>query len=1355
MMMARFRNTLLATTVLMPLGGLAATANPLGSQVVGGTANVQGQGTSTVTVTQSTDRAIINWNTFNIGSGETTRFVQPGSSSVTLNRVTGGLGASVLDGTLTANGRIFLVNPDGILFGAGSRVNTGSFLATTNDIRNADFMAGRYQFNTPGRPEASIVNLGTITAQNGGFAALVAPGVRNTGTITANLGTVGLAAGNNFSLDFYGDRLITLGVNDSIAARVIDVATGRPLNALVRNDGKLKADGGRVELTAAAARLVVDSVINNSGVIEANSIGSRNGMIVLGAATRATKPMGAPKQTVRLSGSLSAAGRSGGTQGGTIVVTGENIELAAATIDASGQTGGGRVLIGGDVGGGRGNAAVANASASALESFGVPTASTVGVDAATTIDVSAKATGNGGKVVVWSDQATTFYGTIRAQGGPESGNGGFVEVSGHQSLTFNGLVDTGAPRGTNGTLLLDPQDTLITTVAGPGVVTVSSIQNALANGDVVVTTGSGGSEPGNITVASNINWTTTNALTLSAHRDIVVDASISNSGGAAVNLRADNTGTGFGTVSFGGAGSISTSGAVSIYYNPSVNPVGSTVNTASYLNPTENFSGNVTSGQLLAYMLVNSVSDLQNVQNNLNGRYALGNDIDAGQTATWNGGLGFLPIGYSSASTTNSAVPTYSPLIGINATPARFLGVFDGMGYSISGLTINNPGAFNLGLFSWIGAGAIVRNVTVVGSLTGGSEYQNFGLLAGWNLGAISNSNVSGIVSVGDSSFNIGGLVGWNWGGTITNSYAAANVTAGNSAGGIGGLAGLQGYYLSAGGTIRDSYATGVVQAGDNSSGIGGLIGDNNSAIIRNSYATGNVIAGNNAQAIGGFAGQSNGYWATNLITASYATGNVFGGTGSRYVGGLVGFNLWGAVLSNSYATGNVTGGTAVGGLVGWNGYNGQPVGATINASYSTGFVSGASLVGGLVGFNNGGTTTNSYWDTQTSGQPTSIAGGTAMTTTQLKSGLPVGFDPSVWGSSAAVNSSYPHLLWQAANPPPAPNPTVLRPGLIPITIAIDPEQKIYGNADPVLTYHVTSGGLSAGDTFGGSLTRVAGEDVGTYSISPGTLTLPANYSVTFLSSTLIIQPRPITVTANAQSRPVGAANPALTYAVGGLGLVGSHTLSGSLATNATTSSPAGTYQITQGTLANSNYAVTYVGANLTIVPPQTTDPTAGLLSTFAQLTNQAAGLKIVLPATTVASEQSSIFPVVSDEDIRVEGRKLLDALFAQANTNYSILDAYQLFVDVLTLVGSFDSKYHNEENNQKTFLFRGKLITGSDLNYYYEGLFFSTYGWPKWTLYRSMEAWKLGKYHQLPSSNAYWAADQGYTDGAVYQFLN
>ena len=180
---------------------------------------------------------------------------------------------------------MFVVNRDGIIFGAGAVINTAGFLATTSDIRNEDFMAGRFNFNIPGRPDASIVNMGTITATNGGFAALVAPGVRNSGTITATSAPSTLAAGNTFSLDFYGDKLITLGVGDQIAGQVKDVATGQTLKSLVTNEGKLKANGGRVELTAAAARHVVDSVINTSGVIEANSVGMKNGQIVLAAAT--------------------------------------------------------------------------------------------------------------------------------------------------------------------------------------------------------------------------------------------------------------------------------------------------------------------------------------------------------------------------------------------------------------------------------------------------------------------------------------------------------------------------------------------------------------------------------------------------------------------------------------------------------------------------------------------------------------------------------------------------------------------------------------------------------------------------------------------------------------------------------------------------------------------------------------------------------------------------------------------------------------------------------------------------------------------------------------------------------------
>ena len=155
----------------------------------------------------------------------------------------------------TRTARCSLVNRDGFIFGAGAVINTAGFLATTSDIKNDDFMAGRYNFNIPGRPDASIVNMGTITATSGGFAALVAPGVRNSGTITANLGTVALAAGNTFSLDFYGDKLITLGVERP------DRRPGEGRRDRRRRSSRWSptrasssANGGRVELTAAAAR---------------------------------------------------------------------------------------------------------------------------------------------------------------------------------------------------------------------------------------------------------------------------------------------------------------------------------------------------------------------------------------------------------------------------------------------------------------------------------------------------------------------------------------------------------------------------------------------------------------------------------------------------------------------------------------------------------------------------------------------------------------------------------------------------------------------------------------------------------------------------------------------------------------------------------------------------------------------------------------------------------------------------------------------------------------------------------------------------------------------------------------------
>ena len=614
-------------------------------------------------------------------------------------------------------------------------------------------------------PRSSIK--GTITASSGGFAALVAPGVRNSGTITATLGTVALASGNSFTLDMYGDKLITLAVGDSIANKVIDVATGRPLKSLVSNtkSGTLSANGGRVELTAAAARAVVNSVINTKGVIRANSIGRHNGMIVLNAATGGSKPAGAPAQTIKLAGTISAAGKHRGTTGGTIVVSGEHIKLANAKVDASGRRGGGKVLIGGDWGGGHPDLSLVTNASAKLENFTIATATTVSVDAKTTINASATGRGNGGKVVLWSDSQTTFAGTILARGGAESGGGGFVEVSSQQLLNYSGTTDTRAPNGKVGTLLLDPFDVSIIPNPSRGIPNVfndKDLSKALESSNVIVSTGgagSPGSQVGDITVehGAHVAWSAATTLTLSAYHDVILQTGsrIENDGNGNLVLRADNSGTGSGTVSLvtGSVNFSDSAGTVSIFFNPSVNPAGSGLNSTSYVNPAENYSQFV-SGKLTAYMLVNTAFDLQNVRNNPGGTYALGRDIK----------------------NVNNSIANFSPI-------PNFTGLFDGQNLTVSNVTINAPsGSKSVGLFDTIGPTGIVRNLNLTDVTVNGLNSQFVGTLAGTNAGTISNVSVTGTMLV-DSGSTWGVQVGQNLG-TISNSSAAVSVTVIPSSGG-------------------------------------------------------------------------------------------------------------------------------------------------------------------------------------------------------------------------------------------------------------------------------------------------------------------------------------------------------------------------------------------------------------------------------------------------------------------------------------------------------------------------------------------------------------------------------------------
>ncbi|MDO9458747.1 MAG: filamentous hemagglutinin N-terminal domain-containing protein, partial [Alphaproteobacteria bacterium] len=420
----------LAALAGVTLSPLPARALPQDGQVVAGAASIARTSTASMAINQSTMAAVIDWQSFDIGANETVEVFQPSSMASLLNRVVGGGGASQILGTLQAQGRLTLVNPAGITIGNSARVDVAGLVASTADMSNQDFMHGRGNFSIAGRPGARIVNAGEISVRDGGLAALVAPGVENSGTIAARLGRVQLAAGETFTLDMYGDDLIHVGVSDTMLASMV-------------NSGRISADGGVIEITARSGAAAVDSLINMGGVVEARSVGMENGTVVF---------YGASDGVVQLTGKVDVSGRSVGETGGTIKVLGGKVALAGnASLDASGDAGGGTILVGGDFQG-KGE---------------TPTARRTYVGRDVTINADAITTGNADKVIVWADGDTRYYGSISARGGVQSGDGGLVEVSGKRNLGFDGKVDTSAANGAGGSLLLDPEFIVIENSPSP------------------------------------------------------------------------------------------------------------------------------------------------------------------------------------------------------------------------------------------------------------------------------------------------------------------------------------------------------------------------------------------------------------------------------------------------------------------------------------------------------------------------------------------------------------------------------------------------------------------------------------------------------------------------------------------------------------------------------------------------------------------------------------------------------------------------------------------------------------------------------------------------------------------------
>ena len=283
-------------------------ADAANAAVVAGTGSVRTAG-NTTTINQGTSRLAIDWISLSTRANEALVFNQPSAQAIALNRITG-TSPSELLGSLTANGQVFILNPNGVLFGAGSQVNVGGLVASTLNMSNADFMAGHNVFTGNGS-RASVVNQGTLTAANdgsrGGYLALLAPEVRNEGVMTASLGTALLAAGNKVTLNLDNGSLLGYSIDQGA------------VNALAENKQLIKADGGQVLLSAKAMDALTTATVNNTGVIEARTIQNKAGRILL---------IGDMKTgTVNVGGTLDASAPNGG-DGGFIEASAAHFKIA-------------------------------------------------------------------------------------------------------------------------------------------------------------------------------------------------------------------------------------------------------------------------------------------------------------------------------------------------------------------------------------------------------------------------------------------------------------------------------------------------------------------------------------------------------------------------------------------------------------------------------------------------------------------------------------------------------------------------------------------------------------------------------------------------------------------------------------------------------------------------------------------------------------------------------------------------------------------------------------------------------------------------------------------------------------------
>ncbi|ASD15767.1 MBG domain-containing protein [Pseudomonas aeruginosa] len=1123
-----------SSTLMFAIASInAAMAAPTGAQFNPNEIKISQQGKTTL-IDQSTQRAIINWKGFDVSADEAVRFNQPGVTSSTLNRVTAGQ-ESVIAGRISAPGQVIIYNSNGVVFSGSAKVDVGSLITTTANISDEHFRQGKLIFDQPGNPDARIVNDGSISVAEKGLAAFVAPSVANNGVINARLGTVAMAAGNAATIDLYGDGLVSIAVTDPVTRKPQDA------QALVSNGGAIQADGGSVLITAEQASRVVDNAVNLSGVILARGTEVREGSVAL----------------VSKSGDIQVAGKidvSGPKSGGDVLVSGQQVALAStASIDARGAAQGGSVRIGGDFQG-RGE---------------LPRAKNATLAKGASIDVSATGKGNGGLAVVWSDGNTRMDGRILARGGAQGGNGGLVETSGKVNLSIadSAYVSVAAPYGNGGTWLLDP--TTLRIVASGG--TSGSVGGANgASGDATV----------NASVVTGA--LAGGKVTLSASDRLSVEAPLitSNLGGASRGLE---------LIATGPAGAVDISAPI-LFRNGSL-AIRAGGNISFLSGGTPQTSGIVDLGSGTLWMQTSTAGKISQqagtalIAANLAGRAG---SIDL---ASWDNYAG------------NLALQTFNGTLKYrqsNATGVTTSGtVFDPfINQSMTGTAQN--------IVSSVGTRILEANsVGTTGNYTltadGNSEFDRLVFTA------LPYRRVSGSASfpTNDSSdylvtnlrYQVNGsnvTATPNGGAPSGFTVAAGNGSVTTWTGNWGTSWGVKGFGGVIGVTDELQYDVGTGLTEELIFGLGGKTSRVDTRLdlfmregAFNSFAERAQVEMFKTTTT---AGDILSRQQTATLTANDAT-RVYGDVNPTLTATMSGINAIDAYVNSQFndlyqATASTTATQAS---------NVGQYAITGNANGSEYFSQRYQLVR-----QDGKLTVTPAQLIVSADAKTKVYGDADPTLTYQVSGLKnsdtaAGVLSGNLGRVAGENVGNYGILQgglglNTANYTLSYVGNDLRITPAQLNVIADAKTKVYGDLDPALTYQVS--GLKRGDTAGavlngGSLSRVAGENVGVYGINQGDLALNSgNYDLSYQGNNLTITKALLNVIADARTKVYGDADPALTYQVSGLkngDTAGAVLNGGSLSRVA--GENVGVYGINQGGLGllSANYDLSYQGNNLTI----------------------------------------------------------------------------------------------------------------------------------------------------------------------------